>query len=206
MNNRVRQILEQIAALEDELHTVVEQQEGRLRYQIEGKRVTFEHAIKDAHRKVKIGIFRWFATVRPQNYLTAPIIYGMAIPLLVFDLCISFYQLTCFRVYRIARVKRSDYFSMDHRHLAYLNVIEKAHCMYCSYAVGLLAYATEITARTEQYFCPIKHARKVPGMHARYKRFLEYGEAENLHEKVGELRNSLAREIELAAKARRRET
>lgn len=201
MNNRIRQILDQITVLENELHTLIEQQEGRLRYQIEGKRVTFEHAIRDAHRKVKLGVFRWFMTVRPQNYLTAPIIYGMAVPLLLFDLCISIYQLVCFPIYRIARVNRADYIVMDHQHLAYLNIIEKVHCMYCSYAVGLLGYAQEITARTEQYFCPIKHAHKVLGAHSRYRNFLAYGDADNLHDKVEELRSALAREIEQKGKA-----
>lgn len=201
MNNRIRQILDQITALENELHALIEHQEGRLRYQLEGKRVTFEHAVRDAHSKVKLGIFRWFMTVRPQNYLTAPIIYGMAVPLLLFDLCISIYQLVCFPIYRIARVNRADYIVMDHQHLAYLNIIEKVHCMYCSYAVGLLGYAQEITARTEQYFCPIKHAHKVLGAHSRYRNFLAYGDADNLHDKVEELRSALAREIEQKGKA-----
>lgn len=195
MGNRIRQILEQIAELEKELQAAVTQQETALRYRLEGRRVMFERAIGAAHRKVKVGAFRWFATVRPQNYLTAPVIYGMIVPLLLLDFFVSFYQLVCFPVYRIARVKRADYIVMDHRYLAYLNIFEKAHCMYCSYAVGLLAYATEITARTEQYFCPIKHARKVRGMHARYKRFIPYGEAEMLHEKIEALRGELAGEM-----------
>ena len=198
MNNRIRQILDQINALENELHAAIEQQEGRLRYQIEGKRVTFERAINEAHLKVKMGVFRWFLTVRPQNFLTAPIIYGMIVPLALFDLCISFYQLTCFPIYRIARVSRANYIVMDHQHLAYLNIIEKVDCMYCSYAVGLLGYASEITARTEQYFCPIKHARKILNEHSRYKNFLNYGEADNLHGKVEEFRADLAREDESA--------
>lgn len=194
MNNRVSQILDQISALENELHTVIEQQEGRLRYQIEGKRVTFERAIKEAHLKVRMDVFRWFLTVRPQNFLTAPIIYGMIVPLALFDLCISFYQATCFPIYRIAKVSRANYIVMDHQHLVYLNIIEKVDCMYCSYAVGLLGYAQEITARTEQYFCPIKHARKVLNAHSHYKKFLTYGDAENLHEKVEEFRTALAKE------------
>lgn len=202
MNNRIRQILDQISVLEDELHATIEQQEEHLRYRLEGKRVTFERAIKEGHRQVKLGIFRWFATVRPQNYLTAPLIYGMFLPMVLLDLCVSLYQLICFPVYRIASVKRADYFVMDHRHLAYLNFFEKAHCMYCSYAVGLLGYATEITARTEQYFCPIKHARKVMGMHSRYRHFLAYGEAEQLHEKIEELRGALAKEMGPDGKAR----
>ncbi len=195
MNHKIEQIIEQIAALEHELHTVIEQEEGQLRYQLEGKRVLFEQAIKEAHHKVKVGVFRWFMTVRPQNYLTAPIIYGMAIPLFLLDICITIYQLTCFPIYRIARVSRGNYIVMDHQHLAYLNIIEKVHCLYCSYGVGLLAYSTEIIARTEQYFCPIKHARKVLGTHARYQHFLKYGEADNLHAKVEALRSELAQEM-----------
>jgi len=196
MNQRISQILDQIAVLENELHTVIEQQEGRLRYQIEGKCVTFERTIREAHLKVKMGVFRWFTTVRPQNFITMPIIYGMIVPLLLFDLFVTLYQATCFPIYRIARVRRANYIVMDHQHLAYLNIIEKVHCMYCSYAVGLLGYAQEITARTEQYFCPIKHARKVLNSHARYKHCLEYGEADNLHAKVEEFRAALAKENE----------
>lgn len=196
MSSRIRQILDQINTLENELHTAIEQQEGRLLYRLEGKRVTFERAINEAHLKVKMGVLRWFLTVRPQNFLTAPIIYGMIVPLVLFDLCISLYQLACFPIYRIAWVIRANYIVMDHQHLAYLNVIEKVDCMYCSYAVGLLGYAQEIAARTEQYFCPIKHARKILNAHSRYKNFLNYGDADNLHDRVEELRAALTREEE----------
>ena len=200
MNNRISQIIDQITALENELHTAVEQQEGRLRYRIEDKRIMFEQAISEAHLKLKTGIFRWFMTVRPQNYLTMPVIYSMLVPMVFFDLIVIFYQAVCFPVYGVAKVKRANYFIMDHQQLAYLNIIEKIHCMYCSYAVGLLGFASEVTARTEQYFCPIKHARKVLGAHSHYKHFLGYGDADNLHERIEELRASLAREAEQAGK------
>ena len=189
----IRQILEQISALEDELQKAVE--ENHLRYTIEDKRIIFEQAVKASHQRVKLGIFRWFMIVRPQNFLTAPIIYGMIVPLALFDLCVTFYQLTCFPIYGIARVKRSDHIVMDHQHLAYLNIIEKIDCMYCSYATGMSGYAREIIARTEQYFCPIKHARKILNSHSRYKNFLDYGDADNFHDKVEELRAELAKEI-----------
>jgi hypothetical protein len=201
-NNKIRKIRNQITALENELKTAIEEQSGHLRYQPEGKRVVFEQEIKEAHQITKLGVLRWFMTVRPQNYLTMPIIYGLAVPLLFFDLCISFYQLSCFPVYRISRVRRADYFVLDHQHLAYLNIIQKMHCMYCSYAVGLLAYAREITARTEQYFCPIKHARKILNAHSRYESFLNYGEADNFHGKLEEIRTELAKEAGQADKDR----
>jgi len=194
MNNRIRQLLDQMTALEKELQETIAQREGQLRYKIEDRRIVFEQAIRDAHRKVRLGVFRWFLTVRPQNYLTMPIIYGMAVPLVLFDLFVSFYQLTCFPVYRIARVKRADYIVYDHHLLAYLNIIEKAHCLYCSYAVGLLAYAGEIIARTEQYFCPIKHARKVLAAHSRYDKFMRYGDEEDFHRRLEEYRSALAKE------------
>ncbi|MFA6014400.1 MAG: hypothetical protein WC742_04985 [Gallionellaceae bacterium] len=195
MNNKIRQLIDQISALEVELNAAIDQQEERLLYQLEGKRVIFEKTLKETHRKVKVGVFRWIRTVRPQNFFTAPFIYGMIFPIVFFDLCVSLYQLICFPIYRIAKVKRADYIVMDHRHLAYLNLFEKIHCMYCSYAVGLLGYANEITARTEQYFCPIKHARKVLATHSRYKHFLEYGEAKDLHIKIEALRSALESEI-----------
>lgn len=199
MNNRIRLIAEQITALENELQEAIEHHESRLLYQIEGKRVMFEQAVREAHQRVKLGVFRWFLTVRPQNYLTMPVIYGAAIPLLLLDLCVSLYQTLCFPIYRIAKVQRADYIVYDHQHLAYLNIIEKFHCLYCSYAVGLLAYMSEILARTEQYFCPIKHARKMRSVNSRYERFLDFGEADNFHDKLETFRSELAKEADSEA-------
>lgn len=194
MNGRIQQLVDQIAKLQDELNAALDEQKIRLRYQIEGRRVVFEQTIREAHQRIKLGVFRWFLTIRPQNYLTMPIIYGASIPLLLFDLSVTLYQILCFPVYGIPRVKHADYIVLDHQHLAYLNVIEKAHCMYCSYAVGMLAYTSEIIARTEQYFCPIKHADKVLSAHSRYECFLDYGDGEEFHRKLEEFRASLAGE------------
>ena len=194
MNEKIRHILDQINELENEIQSVLNEQRSRLFYQIQGKRIEFEQAIREKHRSLKVGIFHWFMTVRPQNYLTAPVIYGMVVPMIIFDFCMMVYQLTCFQIYGISRVKRSDYISFDHRHLAYLNFIEKFDCLYCGYGNGLMAYATEIFARTEQYFCPIKHAQKLLGKHARYQYFLDYGDAEELHKRLEEIRVSLINE------------
>jgi hypothetical protein len=193
MNEKIRQILEQIDTLEEEIQSELNEQRKRWLYQVHGKRVEFERSINEVHRNLKLGIFHWFLTVRPQNYLTAPIIYGMVAPMLVLDVCLMVYQLICFPIYGVSRVRRSDYISFDHRHLAYLNIIEKINCLYCSYGNGLMAYASEIFARTEQYFCPIKHAQKLFGKHARYQYFVDYGDAEELHKKMEEIRVALIR-------------
>ena len=134
---------------------------------------------------------RWVISNRPQNLITGPVIYGMILPLLMIDLFVSFYQAMCFPIYQIEKVKRGDYIVLDRQHLDYLNFIEKFHCTYCAYGAGLIAYLSEILARTEQYFCPIKHARKVLGTHARYANFLPYGAATDYEAKLEAYRVAL---------------
>jgi hypothetical protein len=194
MDQKIRDLLGQITLLEDELRTLLQEKESKLFYQVNGKRVEFTGAIRASHRRLKINVFRWIARDRPQNVFMAPIIYSVILPLLFLDLCITIYQATCFPVYRIAKVRRAGYIVIDRQHLEYLNVFERFHCTYCAYANGLLAYSCEIAARTEQYFCPIKHARKILGSHARYARFLDYGDADDYHAELEAFRTSLAGE------------
>ena len=196
MNDRIAQLLAQMTALEEDLRTAMQEQESKMFFQIKGKRVEFERSVKDAHRRLKKNFFRWLVTNRPQNLITGPIIYAMVIPMMMLDLCVSTYQFACFPIYGIRKVKRSDYFVFDRYQLGYLNFIEKSHCIYCEYGNGLMAYVTEILARTEQYFCPIKHAHKILGAHARYKLFLNYGDAADYEKRLEEFRVALGRERE----------
>lgn len=194
MNDRIQQILSQITELEDDLRSALNEQQSSIFFQIKGKRVEFEQSIKEAHSRLKTNFFRWLVTNRPQNLITGPIIYSMIIPLLITDFFVTFYQWTCFPIYGIKKVRRSDYIVYDRQQLNYLNFIEKFHCTYCAYGNGMIAYVTEVIARTEQYFCPIKHARKILGTHVRYERFLDYGDAENYEEKLEEYRCALEKE------------
>ena len=193
MNEKITRLLNQITELEDELRSTLHEQESSMLFQIKGKHIEFEHTILQAHRKLKVSLYRWFFTNRPQNLLTGPIIYGMIIPLLVMDFFSSFYQATCFPIYGVKKVRRSDYIIFDRQHLEYLNFIEKFHCSYCAYAAGLVAYMNEILARTEQYFCPIKHAHKILGPHSRYENFLSYGEAKDYEARLEAYRVALGK-------------
>lgn len=94
------------------------------------------------------------------------------------DIFVTLYQLICFRAYGISIVRRRDYIVLDRSQLAYLNWLEKFNCLFCSYANGVIGYVREISARTEQYWCPIKHARRIVGAHALYSSFADYGDAE----------------------------
>jgi hypothetical protein len=194
MNDRIRNLLAQLEAAEKDLEKALQERQVHLNFSIKGKRVEFEKSVTQAHKQVKVGVIKWLGN-RPINLLTAPIIYGMVLPMLLLDACISLYQIICFPVYKISKVKRGDYMIFDRHHLSYLNIVEKSHCIYCSYANGLLAYATEIIARTEQYFCPIKHARKMMGRHARYASFAAYGDAEDYQTKLEKFRADLAQEM-----------
>ena len=194
MNDRIQQLLKQITALEDDLRTALNEQQSSMFFQIKGKRVEFEQSIKETHRRLKTNFFRWLVTNRPQNLITGPIIYSLIIPLLITDIFVTFYQWTCFPIYGIKKVRRADYIIFDRQQLNYLNFIEKFHCTYCAYGSGMIAYISEIVARTEQYFCPIKHARKILGTHTRYARFLDFGEAENYEAKLEEYRQLLEKE------------
>ncbi len=193
MNDNIRSLLAQIHSLDDELRTALHEQETRVLFEIKGKHVEFERTVKQAHRKLKQGFFRWLVTNRPQNLLTGPIIYSMIVPLLLMDLLISFYQFSCFPIYQIAKVRRADFIVFDRSQLQYLNFIEKFHCTYCEYANGLIAYIQEVIARTEEYFCPIKHARKILGSHTRYAYFLDYGDASDYEAKLEAYRVGLGK-------------
>ena len=193
MNDSIKQLLARMAALEEDLQHALHEQESRMFFRIDGKRIEFESSVKAAHAQLKTHFLRWLVSNRPQNLITGPIIYGMALPLLMLDLCVSFYQWACFPIYGIAKVRRADYLVFDRHHLGYLNFIEKFHCTYCEYANGLIAYLREVLARTEEYFCPIKHARKVLGTHARYRHFLDFGRAEDYEAKLEAYRVALGK-------------
>jgi len=58
-----------------------------------------------------------------------------------------------------------------------------------SYANGLCACFTEVAARTEQHWCPIKHARRLRAPHSRYPRFLDFGDASRYRRQIETARN-----------------
>jgi hypothetical protein len=191
MPSRIDDLRRLIAQLEHEVETELQEARDRWRYRIEAGRVRFEREARLAHARLKQRIPRFLRESSPGNVLTAPIIYSLIVPVAILDLWVSVYQGICFPIYGIARVQRSTYVVIDRQHLAYLNAIEKANCMFCGYANGVFAYAREIAARTEQYWCPIRHAKRVRAPHAHYGEFVAYGDADGYREKLPLLRAEL---------------
>lgn len=181
-------IREKLSELQEEFEKGVEERRLKFRYKLEQGKVVFEQEIIARHRLLRMKLSHFLAQSKIGYVITSPIIYSLIIPLAMLDLFMTVYQHICFRVYRIPLVKRSNYVVMDRKYLEYLNAIEKINCIYCEYGNGVISYAREIASRTEQFWCPIKHAKKVKDAHNRYYDFMEYGDSEDFQFKMNEQR------------------
>ena len=85
-------------------------------------------------------------------------------------------------------MKRSQYLALDRKKLSYLTFVQKLNCLYCDYANGVFAYASEIGGRTEWYWCPIKHPDNALRSHDHYDQFIEFGESDDFAKKHREQR------------------
>lgn len=178
VNATIADLMQRIRTLEDELEVQFALARADLRVRVEDGKIAFEEAVRQRHRAMRARLLRYVLGARLLVVLTAPVIYALIVPFLLLDLFVAVYQAVCFPVYGIAKVRRRDYIVFDRRYLGYLNVVEKVNCAYCSYANGVIAYVREVGARTEQYWCPIKHARRLTAAHPRYADFVDYGDAD----------------------------
>jgi hypothetical protein len=192
MSPHIADLIEKIHLLESELDAELAKRRAELRVGLEHGRVVFEAELLRRHRELRRRLLPYVLGANPLVMLTAPVIYAGIVPFMLLDLFVTIYQAVCFPIYGIAKIRRADYIVFDRHHLAYLNALEKLNCAYCSYANGLIGYTREIAARTEQYWCPIKHARRIIGAHARYAMFDDYGEAEGYPARLAERRKALA--------------
>ncbi len=191
MTERMGELAAEIVRLQDELDREIEKRRKALGWELKDKIGEFEKGIVAGHRLLRKGLIKFLGGASPAVVLTSPVIYSLIIPMVIVDLWVSAYQAICFRAYRIQQVKRSDYIAFDRQNLSYLNIIEKINCDFCAYSNGVVAYVREISSRTEQYWCPIKHAKNVRSPHSRYSKFLDYGDAEGYRARLDEFRNRL---------------
>ena len=194
-NSTIDDILERLKSLEAELEIAVDQllEEKRelFRYTLNKGRVQFDYGIKMLQKHQRTGLWHYLSGAHLGQIITAPIIYSLIFPVMLLDIMISFYQYTCFRVYGIPLVIRSKYIIIDRQHLAYLNFIEKINCVYCGYNNGVIEYVREIGAKTEQYWCPIKHAQRSPEPHKNTNHFVDYGDAEAYKQRLKAIRKEI---------------
>jgi hypothetical protein len=189
----VERFVERIRDAEKDLEREIKERQHRWQYRVRRGRVWFDRELRETHRRLRQSIAAYVLEGDLLSLLTAPVIYSLLLPLILLDVWVTLYQSICFPIYGLSRVPRRRYFAVDRHKLAYLNGIEKLHCTFCSYANGLIAYVREVAARTEQYWCPIKHARTIPAPHGRYHLFFDYGDAERYRRDLEPLRHTLRR-------------
>ena len=54
-----------------------------------------------------------------------------------------------------------------------------------------VAFVREVASRTEVYWCPIKHARRVLGPHPHYQGFADFGDAEGFRERLAQMKDGV---------------
>ena len=177
MNKRIQSLTAQIKELEADLLEEIQRIKIQT-FEIRDRTIKFREETRRRHKDQMIGVLAYVRKARLRHVLIAPVIWCCLLPALFMDLIVSIYQAVCFPAFGIPKVKRADYIIFDRHYLGYLNIIEKMNCLYCSYFNGLISYVQEVSARTEQYWCPIKHARQLRNIHSRYSKFTEFGDAD----------------------------
>ena len=176
VDNRINEIVSQMKTLEDELIDELKKKEEEFFYTIENEKVKFEERVVKKGREKIISSMQYLSSFPILAIVTMPFIWGMMIPALFVDISTTIYQTICFPIYKIPKVKRGEYIIMDRYNLFYLDRVEKINCWYCEYFNGVIAYVREIAARTEQFWCPIKHSQPLKEKHSRYENFFDFGD------------------------------
>ncbi len=195
MDARFAELQEKLRVAEADIEAELTRRREALRFEIHNRRVVFEDGVKRLHQTMRTHALKYLAGARPLVVLTAPVIYSVIVPMILLDIMVMIYQAVCFPVYGIPLVRRRDYLVFDRHHLAYLNIIEKFNCAYCSYFNQAVAFVREVAARTEVYWCPIKHARRVLGPHPHYAGFADFGDAPAYRERVVEMKDGVTPEM-----------
>jgi len=181
-NNKIDEITKKIKILEDELIEEFKQKEQEFFYKIENEKIKFEDRVINEGKSKIISSIKYLSSFPVVVILTIPFIWMMIIPIFITDILVTIYQIICFPIYKIPKVRRKDYVIMDRHNLFYLDKVERINCWYCEYFNGVVAYVREIAGRTEQFWCPIKHSKSLKDKHSRYNNFFDYGDYKKYRE------------------------
>ncbi|MEM7302918.1 MAG: hypothetical protein AAF468_17710 [Pseudomonadota bacterium] len=178
MDQQAERLRAEIATLQSQLEALSEHESGGGQSDAKQGKPYADEATRQKHKAMRTPLHRYVLSLPLRVHLSGPFVYGMIIPIAFLDLCLIVFQATCFRLWKVPRIRRGDYVIVDRHQLDYLNGMEKLNCIYCGYANGVFAFARELAARTEHYWCPIKHAIKTRQPHTHYREFVGFGDAE----------------------------
>jgi hypothetical protein len=188
MNDQFDTLLGKLKLLEDELLVELHAKEKRSSDTVSEREIHFKESVIREHRMLAKKLAHYWRDAKWTSFITTPVILSCIIPAALMDFWATVYQFICFPAYGIPKVRRSDYIILDRNKLRYLNSMERLNCAYCGYVNGAIAYVQEIAGRTEQHWCPIKHAVRLKTRHSRYQHFLDYGDAQQYRKRIEEVR------------------
>ena len=188
---RLAELMDKMKDVEAEIEIELARRREELRFRFDRRKIVFDQDIEQFQKAIKVGVSKYLFGANPLIVLSAPVIYFLIIPFVIVDLWVMAYQAICFPLYGIPKVRRRDYLVFDRHHLAYLNIIEKVNCACCSYCNGAAAFVREVAGRTEVYWRPIKHARRLLGAHPHYVGFADFGDAEGFRKKIKAMKNGV---------------
>jgi len=175
-DEKIDEISAKIRVLEDELIAEFVKREDEFLSRIDKEKANFEETVLQNGKSKFRRSIRYLSSQPISVTLTIPLIWAMIIPIMLTDLMTTLYQIICFPIYKIPKVKRKDYVVIDRYKLFYLGRVERINCLYCEYFNGVIAYVREVGGRTEQFWCPIKHSKLPKDTHLRYRNFFDYGD------------------------------
>ncbi|MBF0284346.1 MAG: hypothetical protein HQL51_07790 [Magnetococcales bacterium] len=184
MDNRIQPLLERLREIQQQIELELERQRKNVDFILAEGKVWFSAPVLRQHLQFRLPLLAYLRRARWSVVLSAPFIYVLIVPFALLDFFLWVYQAICFPIYGLPKVRRGDYIFVDRGALAYLNLIEKINCLYCGYGVGLMALGREVASRTEAYWCPIKHARKIQDPHPAYFDFAEFGDPEGYRRRL----------------------
>lgn len=119
-----------------------------------------------------------------KHIIAIPIVSSLFFPLVILDIWAEIYHRICFPLYKVPYLKRNNYIKIDRHKLKYLSFWQKAYCVYCGYANGIVGYWVKMAGVTEKYWCGIQHEKNanfIPPKH--HEEFSKFNDEEDFKQK-----------------------
>jgi len=101
MNDKIKEMIEEIEALKLKLGEEIAQQERHITYEIQNGYVQFEKEVLDKQKENMKNLLAWFRDIPLLHLLASPLVYGMLIPAILFDIILFIYQQVAFRIFTL---------------------------------------------------------------------------------------------------------
>lgn len=108
-NLKLESLLDEIYKLEDRIEQEIKDRQKEFHFKIERGKVIFEKEILARHHKLKRKLLGYIVGAPVLIILSTPVIYSLIIPGLILDIFTTVYQMICFPIYGISKVRRREY-------------------------------------------------------------------------------------------------